>query len=131
MDIKELRKSKKLTQTALARALGLKESAVAAIETGRRKLTEDIIAKIKESFGVEIDAEVKTAGKKETARKTAVKAGGAAAKGILFIQSPLGGQITPEEILARIGDADAIYVRVDENKAYWVKGTENGSIDLW
>ena len=47
------------------------------------------------------------------------------------IQSPFGGEITPEEIRARIGEADAVYIRVDQNKAYWVKGDENGSIDLW
>ena len=38
---------------------------------------------------------------------------------------------TPEEIRARIGEADAVYIRVDQNKAYWVKGDENGDIDLW
>ena len=47
------------------------------------------------------------------------------------IQSPFGGEITPEEIRARIGEADAVYIRVDQNKAYWVKGDENGDIDLW
>jgi hypothetical protein len=43
----------------------------------------------------------------------------------------MGGNITPEEILKKVGTADKIYVRVDENKAYWVKGTETGSVDLW
>ena len=47
------------------------------------------------------------------------------------IQSPFGGEITPEEIRARIGEVDAVYIRVDQNKAYWVKGDENGDIDLW
>ena len=42
-----------------------------------------------------------------------------------------GGEITPEEIRARISEADAVYIRVDQNKANWVKGDENGSIDLW
>ena len=48
----------------------------------------------------------------------------------VIIQSPMGGEITPEEIRARVGAADRIYVRVDENKAYWVRGEETGSIDL-
>ena len=52
-------------------------------------------------------------------------------KSELIIQSALGGTITPDEIQARVGNVDKIYVRVDENKAYWVKGTENGAIDLW
>ena len=43
----------------------------------------------------------------------------------------MGGEITPEAILAKIGEADKVYVRVDVNKAYWVKGDEAGSVDLW
>ena len=50
---------------------------------------------------------------------------------VVVIQSPMGGNITPEEILKKTGKVDAVYVRVDENKAYWVKGEETGSIDLW
>ena len=33
----------------------------------------------------------------------------------IIIQSPMGGEITPEDILAKAGDADKIYVRVDQN----------------
>ena len=50
---------------------------------------------------------------------------------IFFIIALYGGEITPEEIRARISEADAVYIRVDQNKANWVKGHENGSIDLW
>lgn len=50
---------------------------------------------------------------------------------IITIQSPMGGSITSEEILAKVGAVDAVYVRVDENKAYWVRGDETGSVDLW
>ena len=49
----------------------------------------------------------------------------------LVIQSPMGGSITSEEIIAKIGSADTVYIRVDENKAYWVNGEETGSVDLW
>ena len=76
-----------------------------------------------------VKAEKKTA---ETAKKAAV-----AVKKVLpkkadvVIQSPMGGEITPEQILAKIGEADKVYVRVDVNKAYWVKGDEAGSVDLW
>ena len=49
----------------------------------------------------------------------------------VVIQSPMGGEITPEEICARIGQADAVYIRVDQNKAYWVRGEDHGEIDLW
>lgn len=50
---------------------------------------------------------------------------------VVVIQSPMGGSITPEEILKKTGPVDAVYVRVDENKAYWVRGEETGSVDLW
>lgn len=61
--------------------------------------------------------------------KTAVKA--KAIKTEYIIQSPMGGEITPEEIAKKVGSVDKVYIRVDENKAYWVKGEESGSVDLW
>lgn len=80
--------------------------------------------------------EKKAAAEKAPAKKTAEKkpvAKKAAAKKTaeVIIQSPLGGEITGAEILARIGNVDKVYVRVDENKAYWVRGDETGSVDLW
>ena len=131
MDIKELRKSKGMTQVEFARTVGIKESAVAAIETGRRKLNDETIAKIREMFGVEVDAEVKVSAKTSRSRKKTAKDKAALEKRGIVIQSPLGGEITPEEILAKVGKVDVVYVRVDENKAYWVKGKKNGEVDLW
>lgn len=80
--------------------------------------------------------EKKAAAEKAPAKKTAEKkpvAKKAAAKKTaeVIIQSPLGGEITGAEILARVGNVDKVYVRVDENKAYWVRGDETGSVDLW
>ena len=49
----------------------------------------------------------------------------------MIIQSALGGEITPDAILEKVGAVDKIYVRVDQNKAYWVRGEETGSVDLW
>ena len=54
MDIKELRKSKKLTQAAFAEAIGVKTPTVTAIENGRRKMRGEVIAKIKEVVGVDV-----------------------------------------------------------------------------
>ena len=74
---------------------------------------------------------------KAAAAASAAAASAAAVKKVMpkktevVIQSPMGGEITPEEILAKIGEADKVYVRVDVNKAYWVKGDEAGSVDLW
>lgn len=66
-------------------------------------------------------AEKKASAAKSAAKKTAE----------VIIQSPLGGEITGAEILARVGNVDKVYVRVDENKAYWVRGEESGNVDLW
>lgn len=67
----------------------------------------------------------KAPAKKPAAKKPAKKVAD------VIIQSPLGGEITGAEILAKVGDVDKVYVRVDENKAYWVRGEETGSVDLW
>ena len=73
----------------------------------------------------------KAAGKKPAAKKSSSKKSLSQKAAEVIIQSPMGGEITGDEILARIGDVDKVYVRVDENKAYWVKGEETGDIDLW
>ena len=51
----------------------------------------------------------------------------------IIIQSPMGGIITAEDISAKVpkGTKD-IYVRVDENKLYYVlKNGETGDVDIW
>ena len=68
--------------------------------------------------------------KKPAAKKPAVKKAEKVAE--VLIQSPMGGEITPAAVLAKVpADVDTVYVRVDQNKAYWVKGEETGSVDLW
>ncbi len=49
----------------------------------------------------------------------------------IIIQSPMGGEITLTDILAKVGDVDRVYVRVDQNAAYWVKGEASGAVNLW
>ena len=75
--------------------------------------------------------EKKTAEKKPAAKKAPAKKPAAKKAAEVIIQSELGGEITPDAILEKIGAADKIYVRVDQNKAYWVRGEETGSVDLW
>ncbi len=69
--------------------------------------------------------------KKPAAKKTAEKKPTAKKVAEVIIQSELGGEITPDAILKKVGAVDKIYVRVDQNKAYWVRGEETGSVDLW
>ena len=197
MTIKELRTKEGLSQSALAKKLGIATSAIGHMENGRMKVSAKIAEKAKEVYGVVIDTEAKvekaakaTAKKTKTAAqkaekavkkapakvkaaekkvedkvvadkieakkavakttrktKTAVKkattkvekavekpaAKAKAAKLTIEIQSPLGGSITPEEIAAKLPkDTTNVYVRIDENKLYWVKKNgETGSIEIW
>ena len=80
----------------------------------------------------------KTAEAKE-AVKTAVEAAAKpvrkarAAKLDIVIQSVMGGAITTEEIAAKVPkDAISAYVKVEENKIYWVnKKGETGDVEIW
>ena len=91
-------------------------------ETGKKEETKAVKAPAKKAAK---PAAKQTAEKKPAVKKAAVK------KTEVINQSPMGGNITPEAILAKVGKADKIYIRVDENKAYWVRGKETGSVDLW
>ena len=68
--------------------------------------------------------------KKPVAAKSAAKK---PSKPVIYIQSPYGGEITPEEILDRMPDGtEACYVRVDQNLIWWVrKDGETGAVQIW
>lgn len=72
---------------------------------------------------------------KKTAEQNEAKklaANAKAAKMKIVIQSPMGGIITPEEIAAKLPKgAKQVYVRVDQNKLWWINGEETGSVDIW
>ena len=150
MNIKELRTKEGLSQSALAKKLGIATSAIGHMENGRMKVSAKIAAKVKEEFGVEIANAVaaekievkKTAAKATRKAKEKVKAvetkvekkvsKAKAAKLEIIVQSPMGGNITAEEIAAKIpAGADSVFVRVDQNKLWWIKGEETGSVDIW
>ena len=80
-----------------------------------------------------VKAKVAGAGEKVGKSVTAPAKMRAAAKVDIQIQSPMGGSVTPEEILAKVPkNTIAVYVRVDENKLYYVlKDGEAGSVDIW
>ena len=148
MNIKELRESLKLSQPAFAKAIGAGISSIGAYELGTRRPSDKVLAKIKEVYGVDLDTPAAKAApakkvpaakaapaeeKKQPAKKAPAKkrAGKKAGDPQIIIQSPLGGEITPFAIMAKVGQVDKVYIRVDLNKAFWVKGTETGSVDLW
>ena len=102
--------------------------AAAKKETARKENEKKVVKTVVASAKKAAVASVKKAA--APAKKTAAPAKAAKTAEVL-IQSPMGGVITPEEILKRVGKVDKVYVRVDQNKAHWVKGDEVGSIDLW
>jgi len=54
------------------------------------------------------------------------------AKMDIVFESNGGLQIKPEEIVDKVPKGcDAAYVKLEENKIYWVKGEETGSVDIW
>ncbi len=126
MTIRDLRRERNLTQADFARSIGIGVSTVGTYESSRARPSAAVLAKIREVYGVEIDD--KKAASAPKAKKKAAKKQNAPQ---VIIQSPLGGEITPFAILARVGQVDKVYIRVDLNKAFWVKGSQTGSVDLW
>jgi transcriptional regulator with XRE-family HTH domain len=49
----------------------------------------------------------------------------------VIIQSIMGGEINVEQIIAKVGEVDTIYVKPEENAAFWVRGEETGAVSLW
>lgn len=120
MTIKELRQAKNLSQAALAAALGVKAKTISEIENGRMKVSPKMAEKAWELYGVEVPVPEKKAPKKKTPLR-------------VIIQSPYGGEITPEEIAAKIPErATDVYVRVDQNMLWWMKDDEEyGNVIIW
>lgn len=156
MTIKEFRLAQGLSQAKLAKSLGIGVSTIGNYEAGRIKPSENVIGKIKEVFGVDLTAPTEAAKSANSPKKPLRSKAAAPAKEkaaapakaprkrketapaveknqetAVIIQSPLGGEITAEEILAKTGPVDRIYVRVDQNAAYWVKGEDSGAVNLW
>ena len=123
MTIKELRVARKLTQAQLAKMLGVSAGVVSHLENGRMQISDRIADKIWEVFGVEVrDPGEKTLVKKVSTPKLEI-----------YIQSPLGGNITPEEGAEKMPEGtEACFVRVDQNKIWWVRGDgETGYVWIW
>ena len=123
MTIRELRIMKNMTQSRMAELIGVNKSAIGHMENGRMNISDRIAEKIWEVFGVEVeDVSEKKLVKKVSAPKLE-----------LYIQSPYGGNITPEEVAAKLQEGtEACFVRVDQNKIWWVRGDgETGFVWIW
>ena len=133
MTIKEFRISKGFTQGELADALGISVSSERSYEYGVRQPSAAVLAKIMEVYGVDLNAPAEE--EKKPAKRTRKKKEETAVeekKATKFIiQSRMGGEIALEDILARVGDVDTLYIKPEDNAAYWVRGEQSGAINLW
>ena len=116
---------KKTVRKAVGTAVEAVETAaqsdpVVAAEIEVKKKTRKAARKVKEAIE-EADAEAKEA---------VMKAAGIPN---IIIQSPLGGFITSDDIAKKVPKNTAdVYVRVDENKLYYVLDNgETGDVDIW
>ena len=121
MTIKEMREINKLSQSALAKALGVNPRTISRIENRQLKVSPKMAEKVWEMYRVSLDVPVQ---EKKRTKKAPLR---------VIIQSPYGGEITPEEIAAKIPEqATDVYVRVDQNKLWWLKNDEEyGSVSIW
>ena len=112
---KTVRKTaRKVKEAAEAAA---QSDAVVAEEIEAKKTTRKAVRKGKDA----VEPVVKEA--KKAVRRASLN---------IIIQSPMGGAISTDEIARKIPkDADFVYVRVDENMLYWVRGKETGAVNIW
>ena len=131
--IKEVRTGLNLSQAEFAKVIGVSTPSVSAYETGRVKLPKKVADKVFELYSISLPTPEQKKAKKSATPKKDKSASNkkAASKTEITIQSAMGGEITISEILEKTGSVEKVYIRVDENKAYWVKGEETGSVDLW
>ena len=134
MTIKELRKEKGLTQGKFAESLGVSQKAISAIECGRLAVSAKLAGKIRKVYGAELEtAEKKIAAAKKKAPVILLEKKAAVPPMDIYIQSPYGGNITPEEVAAKMPQGTkACYVRVDQNLIWWVsRDGSTGAVEIW
>ena len=118
------RKAKAKVEEAVAQVAEKAADTAAAVEVEVKKVAGKAKRAVKK-------AEVKVEEAAEAATKPTRKA--RTSKLDIVIQSVMGGAITPEEIAAKVPkDAVSAYVKVEENKIYWVnKAGETGDVQIW
>ena len=123
MTIRELRVREKLTQAEFAKRIGIKPGTVSQLENGRMKVSDKIADRIWDEFGTEVG---------EMADQKTVKKPKVPPKLEIYVQSPLGGNITPEEVAEKMPEGtECCFVRVDQNLIWWVRGEETGAVEIW
>ena len=129
-----LEKAEEVKAEVAEKAEEVKETAK---KTARK--TTKAVKDAAETAEFEVKKTARSAGRKAKAKAEEVKEAvdqavkkAETAKVNVIVQSPLGGNITTEEIVAKLPEGvDSVFVRVDQNKLWWVKGEETGSVEIW
>jgi len=108
-----------------------KVKTVEEIEAGKVKATRTRKAAEKQAAKEEKAAEKAAKKENKAANKPSVKV--KTVKLNMIFQSTMGGAITPEQIALKVPkEATDVYVKLEENKIYWVgKDGDTGSIEIW
>ena len=133
--IRQIRVASGFTQKEFADSLGFSKSVIGNCEAGLSKVSDRLWTKVMEkysdqSFGNKAEScgEMMIDHDDECDHVNEITEKGETS---IIIQSPFGSEITVDELVARVGDVDKVYVRADHNAAYWVRGKETGKVELW
>ena len=114
---KAARTAKEVKEEAAALAKEAVDDKIAAEEIEAKKTVRKAARKAKEV------AEPIVEDAKRAARRASLS---------IIIQSPMGGAISTDEIAKKVPEGtDSVYVKVDENMLYWVRGKETGAVNIW
>ena len=130
------------SKEAYAEMIEAEAEAVAIIDAARKESDEAIKEEIKDKTDaakIEMKKKITKASRKAAEKKKTVKEmaetpirKARTVKTDLVFETNGGRQITPEAITERVPKGvDAAYIKLEENKIYWVKGTETGAVDIW
>ena len=134
-ELRRIRLASGLSQREFAESIGVSKSTIGNCEIGMQGISDQIWARIKEKYPHNDHHEAgkdgdHNGGDDDRDHDDAQMTVGRRTPAII-VQSQDGREITPEEIISRVSKADHIYVRVDHNAAYWVRGEETGKVELW
>jgi len=132
-------KAKELSDAATATEIEVKKTVRKAARTTKKAVKDAAQSDAAVANEIEVKKTVRKAGRK--AKKAVEEAAAVAEEAVkeaigipnITIQSPMGGYISLEDIIKKMPEGTTdIYVRVDENKLYYVlKNGETGDVDIW
>ena len=137
----KIREEKKLSKSDFAKLLGITPMLLGRYEKGSLNIPESVAKKLQEASDaavateIEVKKNTRKAGRKaaEKVKKAAADLEEAISGPNIIIQSPMGGFISTTDILKKVPANTAdVYVRVDENKLYYVlQNGDSGDVDIW